>query len=68
MESTNQPYRLAEVQPATPAYDVEPAYLGPPRESELSTPRVMLHLVMLALTAVTTTLTGAAWTVQVSDE
>jgi membrane-associated protease RseP (regulator of RpoE activity) len=68
VESTNQPYRLAEVPPATPAYDVEPVYLRPPRESELSTPRVMLHLVMLALTAVTTTLTGAAWTAQASDE
>jgi membrane-associated protease RseP (regulator of RpoE activity) len=28
----------------------------------------MLHLVLLALTAVTTTLTGAAWTVRVPDE
>lgn len=68
MESTNQPYRLAEIQSAAPAYDAEPAYLKPPRESELSRSRIRLHLLLLALTAVTTTLTGAAWTVEEVDD
>jgi membrane-associated protease RseP (regulator of RpoE activity) len=68
VESTNQPYRLAEVQSATPAYDAAHAYLKPPRESELSASRIKLHLLLLALTAVTTTLTGAAWTVEEADE
>jgi membrane-associated protease RseP (regulator of RpoE activity) len=67
VESTNQPYRLTEVQSATPAYN-ELGYLETPRESELSRSRVLLHLTLLALTAVTTTLTGASWTVRVPDD
>lgn len=38
-----------------------------PRESELSRSRIMLHLVLFALTAVTTTITGAAQTVEVAN-
>lgn len=38
------------------------------REIELSTPRVLLHVALLATTAITTTLTGAAWAVQVQDD
>jgi membrane-associated protease RseP (regulator of RpoE activity) len=74
VESTDQPYRLAEVRSAAPAFDAEHAYdaehgyLDAPRESELSTSRIRLHLVLLALTAVTTTLTGASWTVRVPDD
>ena len=67
MQSTNQPYRLTEVQSATPAYN-ELGYLETPRESELSRSRILLHLTLLALTAVTTTLTGASWTVRVPDD
>ena len=68
MESTDQPYHLSEVQSAAHAYDVEPAYLETPRESELSASRIKFHLLLLALTAVTTTLTGAAWTVHVPND
>ncbi|HEX8183928.1 MAG TPA: site-2 protease family protein [Blastocatellia bacterium] len=68
MESTNQPYRLPEVQPAAPAYETELAYLETPRESELSRSRIRLHLLLLALTGVTTTLTGASWVVKVADD
>src|SRR5215216_4918814 len=39
-----------------------------PRESELSTSRITLHLVLLGLTAITTTLTGASWTVRVPED
>lgn len=60
MENTDQPYAFTEFQPAQP--------LARSRQSELSTSRVMLHTVLLVTTAITTTLTGAAWTVQVQDE
>ena len=61
MENTDQPYLFTEFQPAQPAVIRE-------REIELSTPRVMLHTVLLVITAITTTLTGAAFTVQVQDD
>jgi membrane-associated protease RseP (regulator of RpoE activity) len=69
VESTNRPYPLTEIQPAAPAYNnAELDYLETPRESELSKSRIILHLVLFVLTAVTTTLTGAGWTVQASDD
>ena len=58
MENTDQPYLFSEFQSAQPIA----------REIELSTPRVLLHSVLLAATAITTTITGAAWTVQAQDE
>ena len=61
MENTDQPYLFTEFQPAQQAVIRE-------REIELSTPRVMLHTVLLVITAITTTLTGAAFTVQVQDD
>jgi membrane-associated protease RseP (regulator of RpoE activity) len=68
VQSTNGPYRLTEIQPATPAYDAELGYLETPRASELSTSRIILHIVLLILTAVTTTFTGAAWTAGATDD
>jgi len=58
VENTDQPYLFSEFQSAQPIA----------REIELSTPRVLLHSVLLAATAITTTITGAAWTVQAQDE
>jgi membrane-associated protease RseP (regulator of RpoE activity) len=55
VENTNQPYLFTELQDAQPLARI--------RESELSPSRVLLHTVLLALTAVTTALTGAAWAV-----
>ena len=60
MENTNQPYLFNEFQPVQP--------IARERESELSASRVLLHSVLLATTAITTTITGAAWTVQAQDE
>ena len=60
MENTNQPYLFTEFQPAQPVVRE--------REAELSTSRVLLHSVLLVTTAITTTITGAAWTVQVPDD
>jgi membrane-associated protease RseP (regulator of RpoE activity) len=56
VENTDQPYLFTEFQPAQP--------LVRTREIELSTPRVLLHAVLLGTTAITTTLTGAALAVQ----
>ena len=60
MENTNQSYLFTEVQPAQPVVRE--------RETELSPPRVLLHGVLLATTAITTTITGAAFTVQAQDD
>jgi membrane-associated protease RseP (regulator of RpoE activity) len=60
VENTNQPYLFTEFQPAQPVVRE--------REIELSGPRVLLHSVLLATTALTTTITGAAWTVQPQDD
>jgi membrane-associated protease RseP (regulator of RpoE activity) len=61
VENTDQPYLFTEFQRAQ-----QPAVRE--REIELSTPRVLLHTALLATTAITTTLTGAAFTVQVQDD
>jgi membrane-associated protease RseP (regulator of RpoE activity) len=60
VENTDQPYLFTEFQPAQP--------LVRTREIELSTPRVLLHTVLLVTTAISTTLTGAALSVQVQDD
>jgi membrane-associated protease RseP (regulator of RpoE activity) len=60
VENTDQPYLFTEFQPAQP--------LVRTREIELSTPRLLLHTVLFVATAITTTLTGAAWAVQVQDD
>ena len=60
MESSDRPYRFTEIEPARQTFDAEPVFLAPPRESELSTSRVMLHVSLFIVTAITTTLTGAA--------
>ena len=56
MENTDQPYLLTPFQPATPVVRT--------REAELSPSRLMLHSVLLVTTAISTTLTGAAWAVE----
>ena len=61
MENTDQPYLFTEFQPVQQPIARE-------RDAELSTSRVILHTVLLITTAITTTLTGAAWTVQVQDD
>ncbi len=60
MENTDQPYLFTEFQPQQP--------LVRTREIELSTPRVLLHTVLLVTTAISTTLTGAAFAVQTQEE
>jgi membrane-associated protease RseP (regulator of RpoE activity) len=57
VQNTEQPYLLAEFQPAPPVIRT--------REIELSPPRVLVHLSLLIATAISTTLTGAAFSVQV---
>ena len=59
MEITDQPYLFTEFQPAQPFVRT--------REIELSTPRVLLHTALLVTTAISTTLTGAAFAVQGQD-
>jgi len=60
VENTDQPYLFTEFQPAQP--------LVRTREIELSTPRLLLHTVLFVTTAISTTLTGAAFSVQVQDD
>lgn len=60
MENTDQPYLFTEFQPAQPVVRT--------REIELSTPRVLLHTVLLVTTGISTTITGAAFSVQVQDD
>lgn len=60
MENTDQPYLFTEFQPSQP--------LVRTREVELSTSRVLLHTVLLVITGISTTLTGAGFAVQVQDD
>jgi membrane-associated protease RseP (regulator of RpoE activity) len=60
VENTEQPYLFTEFQTAPS--------LARTREIELSAPRVMLHTVLLVTTAISTTLTGAAFAVQVQED
>jgi membrane-associated protease RseP (regulator of RpoE activity) len=72
VESSNQPYRLTEVEPVQQRFEAEPVFLGVPAESELaeselSARRVALHIILFLITAATTTLAGAAWNVRVPE-
>lgn len=60
MENTDQPYLFTEFQPSQP--------LVRTREVELSTSRVLLHTVLLVITGISTTLTGAGFAVQVQED
>jgi membrane-associated protease RseP (regulator of RpoE activity) len=60
VENTDQPYLFTEFQPSQP--------LVRTREVELSTSRVLLHTVLLVITGISTTLTGAGFAVQVQDD
>ncbi|MEK6285398.1 MAG: site-2 protease family protein [Acidobacteriota bacterium] len=60
MENTEQPYLFTEFQSAPPSVQT--------REIELSPSRVLLHTALLVTTAISTTLTGAAFAVQVQDD
>lgn len=63
MENTEQPFLFTEFQTVPPAPP-----LARTREIELSPSRVMLHSVLLVSTAISTTLTGAAFTVQTAQD
>ena len=56
MQNADQPYLFTEFQPAHT--------LVRTREAELSGPRILLHSVLLFITGICTTLTGAAFAVQ----
>jgi membrane-associated protease RseP (regulator of RpoE activity) len=60
VENTDQPYLFTEFQPSQPLVQT--------REVELSTSRVLLHTVLLVITGISTTLTGAGFAVQVQDD
>jgi len=60
VENTDQPYLFTEFQPALP--------LVRTRDIELSAPRVLVHSALLVITAISTTITGAAFAVQVQDD
>lgn len=57
MESTNQPYLIPEVQPSQPVINTDHAVALP---AERAGSRGWLHLLLLVVTAITTTLTGVA--------
>lgn len=60
VESTNQPYLFPELQQSEPL-----AARALTTPEELSPSRVAFHLFLLFITAITTTLTGAAFSVQI---
>lgn len=60
MQNTEQPYLFTEFQSAPPAIRT--------RDIELSAPRVLVHSLLLVATAISTTLTGAGFAVQVQDD
>jgi hypothetical protein len=62
VESTNQPYLFPELRQTETV--AERATATPP---ELSASRVLFHLFLLFVTAITTTLTGAALSVQMQE-
>lgn len=59
MQNADQPYLFGDFQPAASPVRT--------REIELSTPRLLLHSALLVITAVCTTLTGAAAAVPAQD-
>jgi membrane-associated protease RseP (regulator of RpoE activity) len=66
VENTEQSYRLSDVPVAPSTFNREAVFIDPP-ESELSGRRILVHTLLLLFTAVTTTITGAAWVVQTPD-
>jgi membrane-associated protease RseP (regulator of RpoE activity) len=60
VENTNQPYLFPEVQAADRRVD-ERKYTAASGEEELAPSRIFRHLILLLLTAITTTFTGASW-------
>jgi membrane-associated protease RseP (regulator of RpoE activity) len=67
VESSDHPYRFTEIEPARQTFDAEHVFPGVPRESELAPSRVLLHISLFIITAVTTTLTGASFAVKVPE-
>jgi membrane-associated protease RseP (regulator of RpoE activity) len=62
----SEPYRLSKVAAAPSTFDREVVFIGTP-ESELSKRRLLIHTLLFLMTAVTTTITGASWVVDVPD-
>jgi len=62
VERTDQPYIFPEVQQSN-IVEIESE---PERESELAPSRILLHIFLFLITAVSTFLTGAAWSVEIS--
>jgi membrane-associated protease RseP (regulator of RpoE activity) len=68
VENTNPPYLFPEVQTANRRLE-ERNYAAAKREEELAPSRIFRHLILLFLTAITTTFTGASWaTSQASND
>lgn len=65
MERTDQPYLFPEVQQSQPVIAVGGEQ---EREAELAPSRVLFHLFLLFVTAITTFLTGAIWSVEIRSE
>lgn len=67
MENSEPSYRLSEVPVAPATFDREVIFISEP-ESDLTARRIGFHLLLFFATAVTTTLTGAAWLVHVPGD
>jgi Zn-dependent protease len=68
VERTEQ-YQVSEVEPSRPEVLIEPVTsLTREREAELSTRRVLFHLLLFGVTCATTTITGMAWWVASHSE
>jgi membrane-associated protease RseP (regulator of RpoE activity) len=60
VENTNPPYLFPEAQ--APSQRLDPRYsIAGEHQEELASSRILLHLTLLTLTAITTTFTGAFW-------
>jgi len=63
VENTNRPYLYSEVQAANRRLD-ERTYTAATREEELAPSRIFRHILLLFLTAITTTFTGASMAIK----
>jgi membrane-associated protease RseP (regulator of RpoE activity) len=63
VENTNRPYLYSEVQAANRRLD-ERTYTAARREEELAPSRIFRHILLLFLTAITTTFTGASMAIK----
>ncbi|HYL99496.1 MAG TPA: site-2 protease family protein [Blastocatellia bacterium] len=61
MQRTEQPFLYEDVQTGQPVVQLQVRERPPKREAELSTRRIVLHISLFCVSAVMTTLTGAAW-------